>query len=85
MIDCSTGSLLEVLLEADRGDWLQLPAPWDVPVTDPSTAKVCPVMSGSFQVRGAAEPGRGSLGARLAVPHTNDNRDGVGRLPALRR
>lgn len=34
MLSGSTGSLLEVLLEADRGDWLQLPAPWDVPVGD---------------------------------------------------
>lgn len=40
MLSGSPGSLLEVLLEADRDDWLQLPAPWDVPVSEPGLSSL---------------------------------------------
>lgn len=40
MLSGSEGSLLSVLLQADRDDWLQLPAPWDVPVTDAGLSRL---------------------------------------------
>jgi len=40
MLSGSEGSLLSVLLQADHDDWLQLPAPWDVPVVDTGLSRL---------------------------------------------